>query len=109
ATGTHTYFYRPPGGFITKSQINVIRNQGYVVTLWSVDSRDWSNPGVNRIVSNVVQKVFPGAIVLLHDGGGFKSQTVSALEQVIDKLNEDGYRFVTLSELRTLKDIASGT
>ena len=102
ATGTHTYFYRPPGGFVTKSQINVIKNQGYVVTLWSVDSKDWRNPGVSRIVNNVVQKVFPGAIVLLHDGGGFKSQTVLALEQVIDKLIADGYRFVTLSELQIL-------
>jgi peptidoglycan/xylan/chitin deacetylase (PgdA/CDA1 family) len=109
ATGTHTYFYRPPGGFVTKSQINMIKNQGYVVTLWSVDSRDWRKPGVNRIVSNVVQKVFPGAIVLLHDGGGFKSQTVLALEPLIDKLNADGYRFVTLSELQTLNDITSGT
>lgn len=102
ATGTHTYFYRPPGGFVTKSQIDVINNQGYVVTLWSVDSRDWRKPGVKQIVSNVVQKVFPGAIVLLHDGGGFNSQTVLALDQVIDKLIAEGYRFVTLSELRTL-------
>jgi peptidoglycan/xylan/chitin deacetylase (PgdA/CDA1 family) len=70
ATGTHTHFYRPPRGFVTKSQISIIKNQGYVVTLWSVDSEDWRKPGVDRIVSNVVQKVFPGEIVLLHDGGG---------------------------------------
>ena len=103
-TGTHTHFYRPPGGFVTKSQIESIKNQGYVVTIWSVDSRDWRRPGVDRIVDNVVQKVFPGAIVLLHDGGGSRSQTVSALVQVIDKLNADGYRFVTLGELQTFKD-----
>jgi peptidoglycan/xylan/chitin deacetylase (PgdA/CDA1 family) len=102
ATGTHTHFYRPPGGYVTKSQIEMIKDQGYVVTLWSVDSRDWRRPGVDGIVSNVVQKAFPGAIVLLHDGGGYRSQTVLALEQVIDQLNAEGYRFVTLSELKTL-------
>ena len=47
-----------PGGFVTKSQINIIKNQGYIVTLWSVDSRNWRKPGVNRIVSNVVQRFF---------------------------------------------------
>jgi peptidoglycan/xylan/chitin deacetylase (PgdA/CDA1 family) len=52
----------------------------------------------------VVQKAFPGAIVLLHDGGGFRRQTVEALEQMIDQLNAQGYRFVTLSELQTFKD-----
>jgi len=69
-----------------------------------VDSRDWRRPGVDQIVRNVVQKAFPGAIVLLHDGGGFRRQTVEALEQMIDQLNAQGYRFVTLSELQTFKD-----
>lgn len=102
-TGNHTHFYRPPGGFVTKGLIEMIKNQGYVVTLWSVDSRDWRRPGVDQIVDNVVQNVFPGAIVLLHDGGGLRKQTVEALEEVIDKLKTDGYRFVTLSELETYK------
>ena len=104
ATGIHPHFYRPPGGFVTKGQIELIKNQDYVVTLWSVDSGDWRKPGVERIVTNVVQKVFPGSIVLLHDGGGFRNQTVLAMEQVIDKLSAEGYRFVTLSELEILKD-----
>ncbi|MDR3542499.1 MAG: polysaccharide deacetylase family protein [Desulfosporosinus sp.] len=104
ATGTHTHFYRPPGGYVTKNQIEMIKDQGYVVTLWSVDSRDWRRPGVEGIVSNVAQKAFPGAIVLLHDGGGYRSQTVSAVERLIDQLNAEVYRFVTLSELQTFKD-----
>ena len=103
-TGEHTHFYRPPGGYVTKSEIERIKDQGYIVTLWSVDSRDWRRPGVDQIVRNVVQKAFPGAIVLLHDGGGFRRQTVEALEQMIDQLNAQGYRFVTLSELQTFKD-----
>jgi peptidoglycan/xylan/chitin deacetylase (PgdA/CDA1 family) len=103
-TGEHTHFYRPPGGYVTQSEIERIKDQGYTVTLWSVDSKDWKRPGVDQIVSNVVQKAFPGAIVLLHDGGGLRSQTVLALEKLIDQLNTEGYRFVTLSELQTFKD-----
>lgn len=100
ATGMHTHFYRPPGGYASKSLIEAIKNKGYVVALWSVDSKDWRQPGVNRIINNVLSKISPGAIVLLHDGGGFRSQTVQALGRVIDVLRADGYRFVTLSELK---------
>lgn len=99
ATGIHTYFYRPPGGFTLKSQTEIINRNGYEVILWSADSRDWRKPGVNRIKKNVLSNVFPGAIVLFHDGGGMRSQTVKALEQVIDQLRVNGYRFVTLREL----------
>lgn len=69
-----------------------------------MDSRDWKRPGVDQIVNNVIQKIFPGAIVLLHDGGGYRSQTVLVLEKVIDQLKSEGYHFATLSELQTFKD-----
>lgn len=102
ATGTHTTFYRPPGGILSKGQLETIKSNGHIVTLWSVDSKDWLNPGEKRIISNVVRNVFPGSIVLMHDGGYHRVQTVKALAQVIDALQVQGYRFVTLSELRTL-------
>ncbi|MDQ7093437.1 polysaccharide deacetylase family protein [Desulfosporosinus sp. PR] len=101
ATGTHTYFYRPPGGFLTKWQLESIKKNGQVVALWSVDSKDWRNPGVNQIVKNVLDNVFPGAIILLHDGGFQRTQTVKSLAKIIDSLQRQGYRFVTLSELKT--------
>lgn len=99
ATGIHTYYYRPPGGLISKSQTENITRNGYEVILWSADSQDWRKPGINRIKKNVLTNVFPGAIVLFHDGGGIRSQTVGALEQIIDQLRINGYSFVTLSEL----------
>lgn len=102
-SGTHTYFYRPPGGYIPKNKLTLVKNKGYVVTLWSVDSRDWRRPGVDGIVGNVLKNVFPGAIILFHDGGGLRNQTVEALEQLIDELRARGYTFVTLSELRTFE------
>jgi len=102
ATGTHTYFYRPPGGLVSKTQLETVNKNGHIVALWSVDSKDWRNPGVKQIVDNVKRNVFPGAIILMHDGGYHRSQTVKSLGSIIDTLRNQGYRFATLSELRTL-------
>lgn len=96
----HTYYYRPPGGFVSKAAIQGVKEKGHLFTLWSIDSKDWRNPGVNRIVQNVVDSSFPGAIILLHDGGEKREQTAEALKVIIDRLREDGYRFVTLTELQ---------
>ena len=102
ATGAHTYFYRPPGGFLSKNQLEIVKKNGHIVALWSVDSKDWRNPGVKQIVDNVIKSVFPGAIILLHDGGYQRTQTVKALGPIIDALRDRGYRFSTLSELKML-------
>lgn len=102
ATGNHTYFYRPPGGLVSKNQLDTIKKSGYMVALWSVDSKDWTNPGVNKIVNNVVKNVFPGAIILMHDGGYHRIQTVQALRPIIEALQNQGYRLVTLSELKSI-------
>jgi len=102
ATGHHTYFYRPPGGFLSKYQLDTIKKNGQMVALWSVDSKDWRNPGVKQIVDNVMKNVFPGAIILMHDGGYKRTQTVKALGPIIDALREQGYRLATLSELKTV-------
>lgn len=101
-TGTHTYFYRPPGGFLSKNQLETIKKNGHMVALWSVDSKDWRNPGIKQIVDNVMKNVFPGAIILLHDGGYQRTQTVKALGPIIDALRDNGYQLTTLSELKTL-------
>ena len=102
ATGTHTYFYRPPGGFLSKYQLDTIKKNGQMVALWSVDSKDWRNPGIKQIVDNVMKNIFPGAIILMHDGGYQRGQTVKALGPIIDALRQSGYRLATLSELKTL-------
>lgn len=101
AAGVHTVYYRPPGGLYTKGQLAAIKTNGQIVTLWSIDSRDWLNPGVSKIVRNVMSNAFPGAIILMHDGGYHRVQTVNALEPIISSLKNQGYRFVTLSELKT--------
>lgn len=99
----HTTFYRPPGGIVSKSLVNGVKDKGHVLTLWSIDSNDWRNPGPARIVSNVVKSSFPGGIILLHDGGEKREQTIQALSGIIDQLNQQGYRFVNVSELRNFE------
>ena len=69
---------------------------GYAVVLWDVDPQDWRRPGVDAIVDSVVANVFPGAIVLMHDGGGERSQSVAALEQILARLRREGYKFFNI-------------
>lgn len=99
----HTLFYRPPGGIVSKSVVEEVKDTGRVLTLWSIDSNDWQNPGPTRIVRNVVKSSFPGAIILLHDGGEKREQTIQALSTIIEQLSQQGYRFVTVSELRNFE------
>jgi peptidoglycan/xylan/chitin deacetylase (PgdA/CDA1 family) len=60
---------------------------------WSVDPRDWSRPGTATIVERIMRNTRTGSIILEHDGGGDRSQTVAALKIVLPKLLEQGYRF----------------
>jgi peptidoglycan/xylan/chitin deacetylase (PgdA/CDA1 family) len=62
---------------------------------WSVDPRDWARPGVPEIVDNIMDNTRTGSIILEHDGGGDRSQTVAALRIVIPRLLDAGYRFRT--------------
>ncbi len=101
-----TAFYRPPGGVISNAVLAGVKEQGHILTLWSIDSRDWVNPGPAQIVQNVVNNSFPGGIILLHDGGEKREQTIRALGPIIDRLREQGYRFVTVSELRNFERVA---
>lgn len=99
----HTQFYRPPGGIVSKSVLEGVKDTGHVLTLWSIDSKDWQNPGSTRIERNVVKSSFPGGIILLHDGGEKREQTIQALSNIIEQLRQQGYRLVTVSELRNFE------
>lgn len=93
--------FRPPGGYIDQSLVNVVRQIGYTTVLWSFhqDTQDWKRPGVRKIVRKVVNNASGGDIVLFHDHGGNRIQTIRALEQILRTLQKQGYRFVTVSEL----------
>jgi peptidoglycan-N-acetylglucosamine deacetylase len=66
---------------------------------WDVDPRDWSRPGATAIYDRVVSAVRDGSIVLMHDGGGPREETVAALDGIIRALKARGYGLVTVSEL----------
>ena len=61
--------------------------------MWDVDPQDWRQPGAGQIASYVLSHASPGAIILMHDGGGGRSQTVAALETVLAELASRGYEF----------------
>ena len=67
--------------------------------LWNQDTLDWSLPGVDAIVENALANMAPGSVILMHDGGGDRSQDIQALPQIIERLQSSGYKLVTVSEL----------
>jgi peptidoglycan/xylan/chitin deacetylase (PgdA/CDA1 family) len=76
---------------------------GLDTILWDVDPRDWARPGSGAIYSNVVRNTRPGSIILSHDGGGPREQTLAAYQSIIPTLKRRGYRFATVPELLGLK------
>lgn len=93
ALGERVRCVRPPYGATDARVSRVIDARGQRSVLWDVDPEDWARPGADRIVRRVVGRVHDGARVLMHDGGGDRSQTVAALEQVISRLQAQGYAF----------------
>jgi cellulose synthase/poly-beta-1,6-N-acetylglucosamine synthase-like glycosyltransferase len=72
-------------------------DDGYLVVLADLDTRDWARPGVGRIVAAAMPRGHRGAIVMLHDSGGNRSETVAALPLIITRLHARGYRFTTVT------------
>lgn len=86
---------RPPYGSYDQRIDLLAEARGLELVLWDVDTRDWSRPGVPAIVDRATQ-AGSGDIVLMHDGGGDRSQTVEALPEIILELDEQGYNFQSL-------------
>ena len=103
-TGVKTNMFRPPGGIMTNGVAAYAKNSKYALIMWSSDSVDYSRPSVPRLISNVFREAKPGGIVLMHDGGGNRSQTVQALPTIIDNFRKQGYSFVTVPELLEMQD-----
>ena len=102
ASGTRPQMIRAPYGAFTKAEWQRAGDLISCNVLWNIDTLDWELPGADAIKNTVVSNAYNGAIVLMHDGGGDRSQDVAALPGMIDALKEDGYTFVTVSELMEL-------
>lgn len=91
--------FRPPYGSWNAATIRLLRQFRMLMVLWTVDTNDYLRPGVKAIVRAAVSGARPGAIILMHDAGGDRSQTVAALPKIIRALRARGYRFVTVPKL----------
>lgn len=87
---------RPPYGATNDSVGSTVRESGLRSVLWDVDTNDWRRPGARTIEDRVVRGAKPGAVVLMHDAGGERSQTVAALDGALTRLAAKGYRFAAL-------------
>lgn len=84
---------RPPYGAVDPFTAAYAAELGLRLVRWDVDPKDWARPGASAIAEHVLARAAPGRVILLHDGGGDRSQTVAALEQILSGLSARGYRF----------------
>ncbi|CAM5737574.1 polysaccharide deacetylase family protein [Streptomyces hirsutus] len=105
AAGVRTSIFRPPYSSFSAAMDNkswpvteYIGSLGYITVVNNTDSEDWQRPGVDEIIRRATPKNGEGAIVLMHDSGGDRSQTVEALDRMLPDLKKDGYAFDNLTE-----------
>ncbi|MEV7069965.1 glycosyltransferase [Streptomyces sp. NPDC091972] len=105
AAGIRTSLFRPPYSSFADAMDNkswpvteYIGTRGYITVVNNTDSEDWRKPGVRKIISNATPKNGKGAIVLMHDSGGDRHQTVQALDRFLPDMKDKGYEFDNLTE-----------
>ena len=104
-TGRSTTLFRPPYAADTSpskiselTPLQIAQDLGYLVVLENIDPQDWARPGTDTIVKRVKEQRRDGNIILLHDGGGDRSETVAALPRILDYLQTRGDTVVPLSD-----------
>lgn len=99
ATGQEaSTIFRCPGGNFDTSVATDLEGIVTAEIGWNVDTTDWKKPGAD-VIAQRIQSASPGNIILMHDGGGDRSQTVEGLRQALPKMKEQGYSFITVQEL----------
>ncbi|MGW1997698.1 polysaccharide deacetylase family protein [Embleya sp. NPDC001921] len=93
APGHDVDWFRAPGGAWSPTVRQMSAAYGMKPLGWSVDTRDWEKPGVDKILDNVRRELRPGGVVLMHDAGGDRTQSVEALARLLPWLKAEGYRF----------------
>jgi len=98
-TGRSVSLIRPPQGAMSAQFLSLVGELGYRVVLWDVDTRDWDGASVEQMVGNIMANTDNGDIILFHDYHRNAANTVRTLDIIIPRLMEQGFRFVTVSEL----------
>jgi len=91
--GVRPSLFRAPGGMWSPTVLATCKAAGMRPLDWSVDPRDWSQPGVPHITQVILANTRPGVILLNHDGGGNRQQIVDALSTALPRLLDAGYTF----------------
>jgi peptidoglycan/xylan/chitin deacetylase (PgdA/CDA1 family) len=97
--GPRPVLFRPPYGSYDPTTMRELHALHLLMVLWSVDTGDYLQPGVSVIVQRALAGAHPGAIILMHDAGGTRTQTIQALPAIIRGLRAKGYHLVTVPEL----------
>jgi peptidoglycan/xylan/chitin deacetylase (PgdA/CDA1 family) len=97
--GPRPVLFRPPYGSFDATTMRELHALHLLMVLWSVDTDDYLQPGASVIVQHALAGAHPGAIILMHDAGGTRTQTVEALPEIIRGLRARGYHLVTVPEL----------
>jgi len=92
--GFKPFYYRPPGGALGPNVVATAKAEGQQVMIWTIDTKDFTRPPPPAIVTSVMTNLKPGAIVLMHDGGGDRGATLAALSVVIDQMRAAGFELV---------------
>jgi peptidoglycan/xylan/chitin deacetylase (PgdA/CDA1 family) len=98
-TGYTPCVFRPPYGATDGAVQRTARSLGLATVMWNVDPSDYAQPGVGTIKRRIFAQVKPGSIIISHDGGGPRGQTLAAYPSIIATLRARGYRIVTIPEL----------
>jgi peptidoglycan/xylan/chitin deacetylase (PgdA/CDA1 family) len=99
---------RPPYGALNARARAAIAQTGLRIVMWTADTNDWRRPGSEAIYSRIMGGARHGAIILCHDGGGARAQTVAAVSRAVPALQARGYELVTVSELLGLQPRPEG-
>ena len=99
ASGFTPCVFRPPYGDYDGAVVDAAARQGLATVLWDVDPSDYALPGSAAIASRVLAQVHSGSIIISHDGGGPRGETLAAYPAIIASLHRRGYRVLSVSEL----------
>ena len=104
-TGFTPCLFRAPYGAVSGNLIGLVRQRAMLTIQWDVDPTDWARPGTGAIISRVLAQVRRGSIILMHDGGGNRSQSAAAAETILATLERRGIRVVSVETLLGLESI----
>ena len=97
--GTFPRLWRPPYGSYNSTTLAILHREHMLMVLWTIDTDDYLRPGVSGIVHKALSGARPGAIILMHDAGGDRAETITALPLIVKSLRDRGYKLVTIPQL----------